>query len=322
MNIHKVHPEKTIRYEASILIPVFNDAEELETVLAGLGHQTVDPSLYEIIVIDNGSDDHIRQVVASFDGVRYLQEIEHLESPYSSRNRGIETSSGDIIVLLDSTCKPERDWLEKGLHCMKDQKADIVSSNVKFDFRGEVTAGKVYDSNNMSSEFSVNENGVAKTASLFVRRELFDRVGFFPEGVRSGADVRWVSAATKAGAKLVFCNKSVAWKKARTWSESIKKQWRVGKGQPAIWRDKKESVNLFKKLVSHLIPYHPRRVTKLAADKGVNVSKAVKVRLYFFTYFIRVLMAAANIYGEWILPNDNGFTPTGRPGRKKASSYH
>jgi len=321
MNTHKMQLNKSIGYEASILIPVLNDAEELETVLAGLALQTVDSSRFEVIVIDNGSDDHTRQVVDSFDGVRYLQEIDYLESPYSSRNRGIEASNGDIIVLLDSTCKPERDWLEKGLHCMKEQKADIVSSSVKFDFRGDVTAGKVYDSNNMSSEFSVNEKGVAKTASLFVRRELFDRVGFFPEGVRSGADVRWVSAATAAGYKLVFCNESVAWKKARTWLESIKKQWRVGKGQPAIWREKKESVNLIKKMARHLLPYHPRRVTKLASGKGVKVSKPVKVRLYFFTYFIRILMAAANIYGEWMLPKDIVFKRTGTTGRKKSSSY-
>lgn len=313
-------PNKTIRHKASILIPVYNDAEELETVLTGLGSQTIDSSHFEIIVIDNGSDDHVRQVVESFDGVRYLQEVEYLESPYSSRNRGIEASSGDVIVLLDSTCKPERDWLEKGLHCMRRQKADIVSSNVKFDFRDDVTAGKVYDSNNISSEFSVNENGVAKTASLFVRKELFDRVGLFPEGVRSGADVRWVSAATTAGFKLVYCNDSVALKKARTWSQSIKKQWRVGKWQPAIWRENNQSVNFYKKLVSHFIPFHPRRVAKLAAGKGVNVSNAVKIRLYFFTYLIRILMAAANIYGEWFLPKDNGFSSPGAHGPKKTSS--
>lgn len=293
-----------LQYKASIIIPVYNDAAELKRVLASLQNQTIENSLFEIIVVDNGSTDHTKSVVKEFEGVKYLLEDEHLNSPYSCRNRGIEISAGEVIILLDGTCIPESDWLEEGLKCLDSTKADMISSNVRFDFRGRITAGKVYDSNNLRIESSIRKRGAVMTASLFVRREVFEKVGTFPEGVRSGADLRWTGMATRQGMKLEFCSRSVAKKKARSYLESIKKQWRVGKGQPAIWKDHgKTNVNLYKKLISSLIPYHPRKINKLASNKGVGVSGYVKFKLYFVAYSIWIVMSVANIYGDWKMNN-------------------
>ncbi len=46
----------------SIIIPVFNDAKRLQTCLAALESQTYPSSCYEIVVVDNGSDDDIEEV--------------------------------------------------------------------------------------------------------------------------------------------------------------------------------------------------------------------------------------------------------------------
>lgn len=287
------------RYNASVIIPVYNDADELKRVLTALEKQTVPSETFEIIVVDNDSTDHTRQVVSSFKGVKYLIENVHLNSPYSCRNRGIEISGGGVIILLDGTCIPEPEWMENGLKCLERKDADIISSHVIFDFRGRVTAAKIYDSNNLSKKSVVENKGVAKTASLFVRKKVFDKFGTFPEGVRSGADVRWTRLATHLGFRLAYCHHSVARKKARTYFQSIKKQWRVGKGQPEIWREEGREINLYKKLISSMIPYNPRKVNKLASGKGVEVSTYVKVKLYFVAYSVWIVMSLANIYGDW-----------------------
>lgn len=293
------------QYKASVIIPVFDDADDLKRVLTELSNQTISSDFFEVIVVDNGSTDHTKSVTEEFENVRYLLEDKHLNSPYSCRNRGIEISKADVIVLLDATCIPELEWLEAGLNCLEAQKADMVSSNMQFDFRNKITAGKVYDSNNLKIESSIRRRGAVMTASLFVRRSVFDKVGIFPEGVRSGADIRWTGRATKQGMKLVFCSKSIAKKRARSYLESIKKQWRVGKGQPAIWKEQgKKYINPYKRLISSLIPYHPRKVKKLASGKGVDVSAYVKFKLYFVAYSVWILMAIANIYGEWLLNTD------------------
>lgn len=290
------------QYKASVIIPVFNDADDLKHVLTELRNQTISGDLFEVIVVDNGSTDHTKSVVAGFENIRYLVEDKHPSSPYSCRNRGIEISKAEVIVLLDATCIPEAEWLEEGLNCLESQKADMASSNVQFDFRDKVTAGKIYDSNNLQIENSIRKRKAVMTASLFVRWDVFSKVGTFVEGVRSGADLRWTRQATKQGMKLVFCKKSIAKKRARSYLQSIKKQWRVGKGQPAIWKEYKYiHVNPYKRLISSLIPYHPRKVKKLASGKGVDVSAYIKFKLYFVAYSVWIVMAIANIYGQWLL---------------------
>ncbi len=288
-----------LQYKASIIIPVYNDADELKRVLTRLQNQTMERSNYEVIVVDNGSTDHTKRVTEEFEDVKYLLESKHLNSPYSCRNRGIEISGGEVIIFLDGTCIPESDWLENGLKCLDLKKADMISSNVQFDFRGNITAGKIYDSNNLRIESSIKNRGAVMTASLFVRREVFEKVGKFPEGVRSGADLRWTGKATEQGMKLEFCKKSIAKKKARTYTESIKKQWRVGKGQPAIRKERgNKHINPYKRLISSLLPFHPRKVNKLAANKGVEVSAFIKFKLYFVAYSVWIVMSVANLYGE------------------------
>ena len=41
----------------SVIIPVLNDIESLESCLEALAHQTYDSTQYEIIVVDNGSEE-------------------------------------------------------------------------------------------------------------------------------------------------------------------------------------------------------------------------------------------------------------------------
>ncbi|MFU8862061.1 MAG: glycosyltransferase [Cyclonatronaceae bacterium] len=297
---------------ASIIIPVFNDAVELKKVLNALHNQRLVNGSFQVIVVDNGSADKPGDIVKGYDGVEYLIENRHLNSPYSCRNRGLEIAKGDVIVLLDGTCIPEPDWLEQGLKCINDRGADIVSSHVEFDFRGRITAGKLYDSNNLSTERAMKENGVAKTASLFIRKKVFDAVGPFPEGVRSGADVRWTRKASAMGFRMEYCYESVAKKKARFFVESVKKQWRVGKGQPAIRKEQGNNLNPFRLLVSSMIPPRWGRVKKLAANKNVTVDSWLLFRLYFVAWFIWIVMGMANVYGTWFLEeSDSRFSDTG-----------
>ena len=52
----------------SVIIPVFNDQEPLKLCLAALTQQTYAHSRYEVIVVDNGSDnwEQVKTLVGSF----------------------------------------------------------------------------------------------------------------------------------------------------------------------------------------------------------------------------------------------------------------
>ena len=116
-----------------------------------------------------------------------LQEINYLNSPYSARNRGIEIANGAIIALLDSTCVPNLDWLEKGVKFFHTNQDDLFGGNVIFNFEEKITAAKVYDSiTNIQMERIIKERNVAVTANLWIKKHVFNEIGLFVEGIRSG----------------------------------------------------------------------------------------------------------------------------------------
>jgi glycosyltransferase involved in cell wall biosynthesis len=283
----------------SIVIPTFNDSYYITQTLTSILNQFEKLNYrFETIVIDNCSTDNtIETIKAKFPDVLLLTEFQNTNSPYSCRNRGIEKSSGDVIILLDATCVPEPDWLVNGLEYLEKQKADIVGGNVLFDFEGKITSGKIYDSlTNIKMKESI-QKGVAKTANLFIRRQVFSAIGNFPEGIRSGADVRWTYKATKAGMKMVFCESAVVKKPARGFKELLKKQWRVGIHQPLIWKDQGKKVTkmqLFKKIIT---PVSPIAVKRLLKEKGNAEMQKFYPGVLLTAQMVKITSGLSNILG-------------------------
>jgi glycosyltransferase involved in cell wall biosynthesis len=82
----------------SIVIPTYNQAHFIaEAIESALG-QIRRPD--EIIVIDNDSRDHTRDVVARYPDVRYVHQPN--QGICGSSNRGIAEATGDYIVFLHS----------------------------------------------------------------------------------------------------------------------------------------------------------------------------------------------------------------------------
>jgi glycosyltransferase involved in cell wall biosynthesis len=92
----------------SVVIPTYNRKATLRQTLAALSAQA--HADYELIVIDDGSTDGTRELVAAqFPHVRYLQQPQG--GPASARNAGIRVAKGEVIAFTDDDCVPPRDWL-------------------------------------------------------------------------------------------------------------------------------------------------------------------------------------------------------------------
>lgn len=287
--------------KVSIIIPVYNNSKSIQKTLKNISDQTYSKELVELIVVDNDSTDGICEIIKSYDNILYLTEKNYPNSPYSARNRGIEVAKGEVIVLLDATCHPVNTWLEEGIKCMKESKADIVGGDVRFDLGEYITASKIYDSlTNVKMRESITGRGVAKTGNLFIKKDIFDRVGLFPEGIRSGGDVRWTKQATNNGVNLKFCKDAFVLYKARPFFKLIKKQWRVGKAQPVIWKEQNIKRNYFKALITMLIPPKRKNIYKLIDNRGEEWMKSYTFRLMFVSYCVKIVMGIANCYGAYL----------------------
>ena len=86
----------------SVIIPVFNQQRFIERCLRSILNQSFSKHLYDIIVIDDGSNDNTKKILDRYkDHIRILSNKKNLGLPYSL-NRGIKTSQAQYIVRLDS----------------------------------------------------------------------------------------------------------------------------------------------------------------------------------------------------------------------------
>ncbi|MBS1587898.1 MAG: glycosyltransferase [Bacteroidetes bacterium] len=104
----------------SIVIPARNEAGNIERCIRSLLSQSYLTGLYEIIVVDDFSEDATVDVVKSFiaPNVKCLQLSDYLKADeivnaYKKRalSTGVSQSTGELIVTTDADCLAARDWL-------------------------------------------------------------------------------------------------------------------------------------------------------------------------------------------------------------------
>jgi glycosyltransferase AglE len=282
----------------SIIIPVYNDFNDLNLVMQAIDGQEYPRDLFEIIVVDNGSSQKIPDWLKSRKDIILLNEHMHISSPYSARNRGLEVASNGYIVFLDSTCIPVKNWLQSASLIFDQDLADLIGGNVKFKYSANPSAGEYYDSLiNIRMKDNVLNKGVAKTANLFVKREVINQLGKFPEKIRSGGDILWTAKATESGFKIIYSEEALVYKKARTFKELIIKQWRVGKGHPRIWREQGKHKNTIKLIFGILIPPSYSNIKKMIQQDGNNQMIKKSKSIWLVAWFVKIITLTANIIG-------------------------
>lgn len=118
----------------SVIICTRDRAESLRQTLASLAHVRVPHGCgAELLVLDNGSRDHTRDVVAAarvpaFD-VRYVCEPSPGQS--RARNTGVRASRGRVVLFTDDDVRPPSDWVERVCGPILRGEADVVAGGVR-----------------------------------------------------------------------------------------------------------------------------------------------------------------------------------------------
>lgn len=94
----------------SVIVPAYNAARWIGACVEALTHQTVVPSSYEVIVVDDGSTDATAEVAERM-GARVV--VTSHAGPATARNRGLASAAGDLILFTDADCVPAGDWIER-----------------------------------------------------------------------------------------------------------------------------------------------------------------------------------------------------------------
>ena len=121
-----------MKLQTSVIICTYNRAPLLKRTLESLARQTISPDRYELIVVDDGSQDDTAGVCDmarnKMPDLKYIYTGENYGSA-RSRNLGIQKASGYYILFTDDDCIPEEDWIEKMIDALRHE--PIVAGAVK-----------------------------------------------------------------------------------------------------------------------------------------------------------------------------------------------
>lgn len=205
-------PSSDRRPFVSVIVPVFNDTAGLTLCLRSLGQQTYPRESYEIIVVDNNSDEDISAVVEQFKGVSLLHEAQ--PSSYAARNCGIRAAIGEAIAFTDADCIPQPTWLEQGIKALlSEENMGLVAGRIDIFHQtpGHPTPIELYDTIHfpLPQKALLEAEQFGATANLFTFKHVLDEVGPFLASLKSGGDTQWGPRVARCGYRQLYCDTAV-----------------------------------------------------------------------------------------------------------------
>ena len=97
----------------SVIIPTHNRNAQVKTCLQALALQAYPRERFEVVVVDDGSAQPPREIVASFSEVLNVTLlVEPHGGPSAARNAGAARARGEFLAFTDDDCAPTPEWLQ------------------------------------------------------------------------------------------------------------------------------------------------------------------------------------------------------------------
>jgi hypothetical protein len=105
----------------AVIVPAHRGRETIGACLDALHSQTLDPELFEVLVVDTGEDDTaaiIEDRAANWDG-RLHYATAPGTGPGQKRNLGAMQTDAEFLAFTDADCMPDSGWLAAGLRALE-----------------------------------------------------------------------------------------------------------------------------------------------------------------------------------------------------------
>ncbi|MGE8147410.1 glycosyltransferase [Pseudomonas frederiksbergensis] len=213
----------------SIVIPMFNEARHIgRTLLSAQKAADAADLECELIVVDNGSDDHGPQVARQF-GAQVLVLPDLLIG--ALRNRGAAVATGEWLAFVDADVEMPENWLSLLFELESRAQADVFGLDLHTPAQAPWYADAWQRRTLRPTSHTLHSVQWLPTSNLLMRRTWFEQIGGFDETLRTGEDKDLTMRLRAAGARLLAVNQSVAlhWGYEASWREWMgKEMWRQG----------------------------------------------------------------------------------------------
>lgn len=171
-----------LKLQVSVVVPTYKRPDLLRRCLEALLEQSLVPTAYEIVVVDDAPTPETRYLVEGLASItRGVPALHYLtapdtQGPAGARNRGWRFAGAPIVAFTDDDTVPDRDWLLNGLHAMARDDLSAVWGRVVVPLPEEPT------------DHEKNTKGLEQagfvTANCLVRRDALEAIHGFDERFR------------------------------------------------------------------------------------------------------------------------------------------
>ena len=188
----------------TVIIPVYNDEERLEHSLLSLFNTTFNN--FEVIVVDDGSDDSPQFIVNKF-------PCKFIRLPFNrgqacARNIGVNQSRGDIILFTDADCLVMKDWVksisDELIKLHQERKEIVALTGRLISKNGFIEMCHAYTGYGYIQTGPRREMDYLNTACVGIYKEAFLKIGGFSEDFKVNEDTDLGFKLVEHGYKVIF----------------------------------------------------------------------------------------------------------------------
>lgn len=189
----------------SVIIPVYNMADTVAASVRSVLANTYPD--FEVVVVDDGSDDGTAEVVAAIDGCRLLR-LQTNRGVSAARNHAVANSEGSLLLFTDGDCIVADDWIARWVAAHR--QAAEANPRLIGGTGAMVVAGNYWQRADVFALFGYNVSGPPRplegliTANSALERSAFEDVGGFDETLRREEDRDLGLRLVRAGYELRY----------------------------------------------------------------------------------------------------------------------
>ncbi len=221
----------------SVIVLNFNGERVLRKCLDSVFNLNNSHDSYEVIVVDNASQDLSRKILEEYSNKKNLKIVYSSDNLGFSKgnNLGIKHAKGEYIALLNNDCTTSQDWLTELIKTAEgDRKIFAVSSKLLLGEAEEKKSAKIQNAGTTvfqdgygrdrgavigkgKQDYELDKNQYNKeeevyaacAAAVLYRKDVLEKIGFLDESFfMYYEDVEISERARLSGYKSVFCPKA------------------------------------------------------------------------------------------------------------------
>lgn len=206
----------------SFVIPVYNRPDEVDELLESLTHQTFTD--FEVVVVEDGSSVPCRHIVEKYANRLPVSYFDKPNSgPGQTRNYGVERSTGEYVIVLDSDCIIPPGYLQAVEDELKREPADAfggpdrahasftpVQKAINYAMTSFFTTGGIRGGSKKKMD-----KFYPRSFNMGIRRDVYLALEGFSK-MRFGEDIDFSIRIFKGGYRCRLFPEAWVWHKRRT----------------------------------------------------------------------------------------------------------